>query len=48
MKQSMSKSELKLRVIEEARAMKSYGTPLTMSECKKEAEKVFREEYKII
>jgi len=48
MKQSMSKSELKLRVIEEATAMKSQGVPLTMGECKKEAEKVFREEYNII
>ena len=45
MKETISKAELKARIEEEAKDMKSQGTPLTLSECKKEARKVFMEEF---
>jgi hypothetical protein len=48
MKLIMTKKELKERVIEEAKIMRAQGVFLTLSECKKEAEKIFREEFKII
>jgi hypothetical protein len=45
MKQTISKAELKVRIEEEAKDMKAQGVPLTLSECKKEARKVFLEEF---
>lgn len=48
MKSQLTKAQLKDRIIEEAKAMKAQGVPLSLSECKKEAEKVFREEFEII
>jgi hypothetical protein len=48
MKQTMTKAELKVRIEEEARDMKKQGVTLTLSECKKEAKKVFLEEFNII
>lgn len=48
MKPSMTLKQLKERIIEEAKSMKAQGTPLTLTECKKEAEKVFREEFEIL
>lgn len=48
-KQTMTKEQLKVRVVEEAKAMvkswKSQGQNMTMGEAKKDAEKVFREEF---
>jgi hypothetical protein len=49
MKPQLTKAQLKARVLEEAKQMiKGGGVQLTLSECKKEAEKVFREEFEII
>lgn len=48
MKPNITKSELKQRVNKEASEMKKQGVPLSLSECKKEAEKVFRDEFNII
>ena len=47
-KPTMTKAELKIRIEEEAKAMKANGVPLTLGECKKEAKKVFIEEYNIV
>ena len=48
MKSQLTKSQLKERVLEEAKVMKAYGIPLTLAQCKKEAEKVLREEFEIV
>lgn len=48
MKPTLTKAELKLRILEEAKSMKDSGVPLTLGECKKEAEKVFRDEFTIV
>jgi hypothetical protein len=51
-KPTMTEKELKVRVAEEARIMvqswKSQGQTMTMSEAKKAAERVFREEFTIV
>ena len=51
-KPTMTKTQLTQRVNEEAKAMrdqiKKQGGNLTFAECKKEARKVFTEEYNII
>jgi len=47
-KPTMTKAELKIRIIEEAKSMKAQGVPLTLGECKKEAKRVFNEEFNII
>lgn len=48
MKPTMTKRQLKERITEEAKAMKAQGVPLSLTECKKEAERVFREEFEIV
>jgi hypothetical protein len=47
-KSKLTKAQLKVWVNEEAKAMKAHGVPLTLVECKREAEKVFRQEFEII
>jgi hypothetical protein len=47
-KSKLTKAQLKVRVNEEAKAMKTHGVPLTLAECKREVEKVFRQEFEII
>ena len=51
-KPTMTKTQLTQRVNEEAKVMrdqiKKEGGNLTLAECKKEARKVFMEEYKIV
>ena len=48
MKSKLTKAELKIRVLEEAKAMLAHGVGLTLAQCKREAEKVFRQEFEII
>ena len=51
-KPTMTKAQLTQRVNEEAKLMrdqiKKEGGNLTLAECKKEARRVFMEEYKIV
>lgn len=51
-KQTMTVKQLKVRVVEEATSMvkswKAQGQRMTLTEAKKEAEKVFREEFNIV
>ena len=47
-KVKITKTQLKMWVNEEAKAMKVQGVTLTLLECKREAEKIFRQEYEII
>ena len=51
-KPTMTKAELKQRINEEAKIMKEYikrqGGNLTLAECKREAKRVFEEEYDIV
>ena len=48
MKPKLTKQELKVRILEEAKAMRAYGVGLTLAECKRQAEKVFRQEFQIV
>ena len=47
-KPTMTKKELHERVNEEAIVMRKQGVTLSLSECKKEAKKVFLDEFTII
>jgi len=47
-KPTMTKAELKVRIQEEAKSMKAGGVALSLTECKREAEKIFRQEFIII
>jgi hypothetical protein len=48
MKPKLTKQELKVRILEEANAMRANGIGLTLAECKRQAERVFRSEFQIV